>query len=51
MSENGIELIGMIRENDDPNRALLIATEVILDFLAQHGSSEERVSAGLQAHG
>ena len=49
MSNNEIELINMIRENDNPEQALLIATQVILDYLKQHESSEEQVAACLQA--
>ena len=40
MSKNEMELIGMIREHDEPEKALQIAVEVITSFLAQHGSSE-----------
>ena len=41
MSNNEIELINMIRENDNPEQALMAATLVILGFLKQHESSEE----------
>lgn len=40
MNAYEMELLGMIREHDEPEKALLIATEVITSFLAQHGSSE-----------
>ena len=40
MSNNELELIELIRENDDPERALIVALEVIADYLAQHGSFE-----------
>ena len=33
------ELIGLIRESDEPGRAMMVAAEVISDYLAQHGSS------------
>ena len=49
MSENEIELIKMIRENDNPGQALMTAALVILGYLKQHGSSEEQVAADLQA--
>lgn len=34
------KLIGMIRESDDPEKAMVIAVEVITDFLGQLRSSE-----------
>lgn len=40
MTDNEIELIKLIRENDNPGRALMAATVIILGFLKQHGSSE-----------
>ena len=49
MSENEIELIKMIRENDNPGQALMTAALVILGYLKQHGSSEEQVAVDLQA--
>ena len=51
MSENNMELIGIIRENDNPEQALTIAAQVILDFLAQHESSEEPVAVCLPVLG
>ena len=36
-----MELIKLVRENDNPEQALLTATLVILDYLTQHESSEE----------
>lgn len=44
LGKNEIELIKMIRENDNPDNALLIATQVILEFLKLHGSSAEQVA-------
>ena len=49
MTENEKELIKLIRENDNPEKALMTATVIILDFLKQHGSSEEQAAAYLQA--
>lgn len=49
MSENEIELIKMIRENDNPGQALMTAATIILGYLKQHGSSEEQAAADLQA--
>ena len=48
MTDNEKELIRIIRENDNPEQALMAATVIILGFLKQHESSEEQVAAGLQ---
>ena len=48
MTDNEYELLNMIRENDNPTRALMTATLIVLGFLKQHGSSEEQVAVGLQ---
>jgi hypothetical protein len=48
LSKNEIELINMIRENDNPERALKVAATIILSFLKQHESSEEPSAACLQ---
>ncbi len=48
MTENEKELIKMIRENDNPGRALMTAAVIILGFLKQHESSEEQVPVCLQ---
>lgn len=39
MCENEKKLIGMIRESDDPEKAMMVAVEVITSYLRQHGSS------------
>ena len=46
MSENGIELIRIVRENDNPEQALLVAAEIILCYLKQLESSEELIAVG-----
>ena len=51
MSKNEIELIDMIRENDNPGQALNAAVVIILGYLKQHESSEEPSVVGLQALG
>ena len=51
MSENEIELIRVIRENDNPERALMAATTIILGYLKQHGSFEGQAAADLSALG
>lgn len=48
MEENKIQLIEMIRENDNPGRALMTATLIVLGYLKQHGSSVEQVVVGQQ---
>ena len=48
MTTNEIELITIIRENDNPEQALMIATSIILDFLKQHESSEVQAAVCLQ---
>ena len=49
MTANEIELINIIRENDNSEQALMIATSIILDFLKQHESSEVQAAVALQA--
>lgn len=50
MTDNEKELINMIRENDNPERALMTATVIILNYLKQHESSAIQVPAYLQVH-
>ena len=40
MLEIEMELIAVVRENDNPEQAVLTATEIILSFLAQLESSQ-----------
>ena len=42
-----MELIRIIRENDNPEQALMVAATIILDYLKQHESSEEQAVVGL----
>jgi hypothetical protein len=51
VSENNVELIRMIRENDNPGKALMAAATIILGYLKQLESSEAQVAADLQALG
>ena len=44
MTANEIELINIIRENDNPEQALMAAAVIILGFLKQHESSVERAA-------
>ena len=45
MSYNEIELINLIRENDNPEQALMVATLTVLGFLKQHESAEVQAVA------
>lgn len=40
MTENEIKLISLIRNSNDPEKALLIAVEIILHYLEQPESFE-----------
>ena len=51
LSENEMELIRIIRENDNPEQALMAAATIIFGYLKQHGSSEEQAAADLPALG
>lgn len=48
MTENEKELIRMIRENDNPEQALMTAAVIILGFLKQHESFVEQDPACLR---
>ena len=50
MTENEKELIKIIRENDNPEQALVTATVIILDFLKQHESFEVQAPACLREY-
>lgn len=43
-----MELINMIRENDNPEQALMTAALIVLGQLKQLGSSEVQAAAGLR---
>ena len=45
MSKSEKELIRIIREHGEPEKALMVAVKVIISFLAQCGSSEELAAA------
>ena len=47
MTDNEKELIRIIRENDNPEKALMTATVIMLDFLTQLGSFEVQAPACL----
>ena len=46
-----MELISMIRENDNPEQAVMTAAVIILGFLKQHESSEVQAAAVLPVRG
>ena len=48
MTNNEMELLKLIRENDNPVQALMTATLIVLGYLKQHESSEEQGSADLR---
>ena len=48
LTENEEELLRMIRENDNPGQAVLIAIDTIFGYLTQRGSSVGRAAADLQ---
>ena len=50
MTEKEMELIRILRENDNPERALMAAATIILGFLKQLESSEEQVPVCLREH-
>ena len=50
MTNNEIELINIIRENDNPTRALMTATLIVLGYLKQHESSEVTSAVQLREH-
>lgn len=47
MTENKLELIKLILENDNPDQALLLANSIILDALKQLEAPEEQAAACL----
>ena len=48
MTENEMELIRIIRENDNPEQALAVAVETILLYLKQRGSYQGQAVADLR---
>ena len=45
MTANEQELINLIRENDNPEKAIMAAAVIILGFLKQHESSAKQAAA------
>ena len=48
MTENEQQLINLIRESNNQEQALIVATNIIINFLKQHESSQWQVFAFLQ---
>ena len=48
MTKNETELLNLIRENDNPEQALMTAMVIILDYLKPLGSFEVQAPAYLQ---
>lgn len=48
MTANEIELINLIRDNENPGQALTTAVDIILLYLTLHGSSEVQAVAAPQ---
>ena len=48
MTDNEKELINLIRENDNPEHALMTAAVIIIGFLKQHESSVGQAPVCLQ---
>ena len=45
LSENETSLIGLIRENDNPEKVACYMLSLFLDYLRTHGPSQEKPSA------
>lgn len=48
MTNNEMELITLIRENDNPVQALMTAIIIVQGYLKQHGLDSAQVPAGLR---
>ena len=48
MTNNELELLGVIRNHENPQQAILIAIDTITSFLKQLESSQEPTAVGLQ---
>ena len=49
MTANEMELLNMIRQSDDPVRAMQVAVEIICQYIGQPLSCQEPIAADLQA--
>lgn len=48
MTNNELELLGVIRNHENPQQAILIAIDTITSFLKQLESSQAPTAVGLQ---
>jgi hypothetical protein len=48
MTKNEQELLDIIRTNDNPQRALMTAIDIICQYIKQHESSQEPSAADRQ---
>lgn len=48
MTNNEIELLNLIRENENQEQAIITAIEIILAYLNHHESSESKLSVDSQ---
>lgn len=48
LRENEEKLLNLVRENDNPEQAAMIAIDIILEYLRQPESFEARAAACLQ---
>lgn len=48
MTKNEYELMYLIRTNDNPEKAVLTAIDIICQYIKQHGSLREPPAAGQQ---
>ena len=48
MTKNEYELMYLIRSNDNPQKAMITAIDIICQYIAQHGSSPRPPAAGQQ---
>ena len=48
MTNNEMELINLIRENDNPAQALMTAIIIVEGYLKQHGLNSTQDPAGLR---
>lgn len=48
MTNNEMELINLVRSNDNPIQALMTAIVIVQGYLRQHGLDSEQDPAGLR---
>ena len=48
MTDNELKLIEILRENDNPEEAIITAVSIITSFLEQQRSFEGQVAVGLR---